>query len=244
MSVTYESRDGIAIITIDRPGQRNAINPEVCQGLIEAWQRFAREDDAVAIVTGSGDKAFCVGADLKDLPGEVWRALPNFSVPCDKPVIAAVSGYVIGAGCSLVLYSDLVVASETTSFIYPEAKIGVFQGIMGGFPKKMPYQAGLEWTLTGDPMTAQRAYEIGFVNKVCPAGQQLDVALGLARKIAANAPLVVQTMKHLALQTLPRSPMDDFYPQKSRLEAIAKSEDSKEGLTAFSEKRSPKFQGR
>lgn len=244
MSVTYESRDGIAVITINRPEKRNAINPAVCQGLTDAWQRFAAEDDAVAVLTGAGDDAFCVGADLKDLPGEVWRALPNFAAPTDKPIIAAVSGYVIGAGCSMVLYSDLVVASESASFIYPEAKIGIFQGIMGGFPKKMPYAAGLEWTLTGDAMTAQRAHEIGFVNQLCTVGQQTQVAMALARRIAANAPLVVQTMKHLALQTLPRSPMDEFYPQKHRLERIANSEDAKEGVKAFTEKRKPVFRNK
>lgn len=244
MAVTYESNDGIAIITINRPEKRNAMNPAVCNGLIEAWQRFADEDDTVAVLTGAGNDAFCVGADLKDLPGEVWRALPNFAVPCDKPIIAAVSGYVIGAGASMVLYSDMVVASESTSFIYPEAKVGMFQGIMGGFPKKMPYPIGLEWTLTGNPMTAQRAYEIGFVNHVCPVGEQLEVALTLARQIAANAPLVVKTMKHLALETLPRSPMDDFYPKKHMLDSIANSGDAQEGVKAFGEKRKPVFKGK
>lgn len=244
MSVNYESKDGIAVITINRPEKRNAMNPAVCNGLIEAWHRYAEEDDSVAILTAAGDEDFCVGADLKELPGDVWRALPNFSVPCDKPIIAAVSGYVVGVGSSLVLYSDMVVASESAKFIYPEAKVGIFQGIMGGFPKKMPYGVGLEWTTTGSPMDAKRAHEIGFVNHICPVGEQVNVAMKLARQIAMNAPLVVQTMKHFALETLPRSPMDHFYPNKRLLERIAVSEDAKEGVRAFAEKRKPVFRGK
>lgn len=244
MSVLYESVDNIALITINRPEKRNAMNAAVVTGLIEAWARFEQSDEQVAVLTGAGDQAFCVGADLSDMPGEVWRALPNFSVPCDKPIIAATTGYVIGVGSSLTLYSDMIVASETTQFIYPEAKVGVFQGIMGGFPKKMPYAVGLEWTTTGEPMSAERAHQIGFVNEVCPAGKQVEHAMALARKIANNAPLVVRTMKHLALQTLPVSPMDTYYPHKRRLDQIAQSLDASEGVRAFSEKRKPRFQGR
>ncbi|MAM40784.1 MAG: crotonase [Erythrobacter sp.] len=243
MAVTYESSDGVAIITIDRADKRNAINRQVCQGLSGAWQRFARDDDKVAILAAAGDQAFCAGADLKDFPGEIWQAVPNLGVPCDKPIIAAIGGYAVGAGCSLALYSDMVIASETATFIYSEGSIGVFQGLMGGFPRKMPYGVGLEWTLTGEPMTARRAYEIGFVNKVCTPGQQLDVALDLARTIASKAPLVVQELKSMALKTLPASPMDVFYPQKHRLDTIANSDDAEEGRSAFAEKRPPNFKG-
>lgn len=243
MEVTYDSRDGIALITINRPQRRNAMNPAVVKGLMQAWERFDAEDDLVAVLTGAGNEAFCAGADLKELPGEVWRALPNFAVQTDKPIIAALSGYAVGAGCTLSLYSDMIVASESTQFIYPEAKVGMFQGIMGGFPKKLPYAVGLEWIMTGDPMSAQRAYELGFVNRVCEVGQQVDVALQLARKIASGAPLVVRAMKHLALKTLPASPMDDFYPQKRMLDAIAKSQDAEEGVRAFNEKRKANFTG-
>lgn len=244
MEVTYDSCDGIALITINRPERRNAMNPAVVRGLTQAWERFDAGDDLVAVLTGAGNDAFCTGADLKELPGEVWRALPNLAVPTDKPIIAALSGYAIGGGCTLSLYADMIVASESTQLIYPEAKVGMFQGIMGGFPKKLPYSVGLEWIMTGDPMSAQRAYELGFVNRLCKVGEQVDVALELARKIAANAPLVVRAMKHLALKTLPVSPMDEFYPQKRILDAIAKSQDAEEGVRAFNEKRIPKFTGR
>lgn len=242
--VSYESKDNIALITIHRAEKHNALSQGVVDGLAKAWVRFADSDDRVAVLTGEGDKAFCVGADLDDFPDDVGSCMPNLAVPCDKPIIAAVSGHVIGAGASIAMYSDLIVASESARFVYPEAKIGVFQGVMGGFPKKMPYHVGLEWAITGDPMTAQRAYEIGFVNKVCAVGEQVSVAMELAQKIAGNAPMVVQSLKSLALKTLPRSPVDDYYPHKRQLEAIAKSQDNREGMTAFRERRAPKFTGK
>ena len=157
-AIDYESADAVARITITRAGKHNAINNDVALGLHEAWLRFAQGEDRVAILTGQGEKAFSAGADLKDLPRDTWRAMPNTAVPCDKPIIAAVNGLAIGAGATLVMMSDMAVAEEHASFIYPEAKIGVFAGLMGGFSPRMQYKAGLEWMMTGDPMTAQRAY--------------------------------------------------------------------------------------
>lgn len=136
MSVLYESNEGIALITIDRADKRNAINPAVAQGLTDAWVRFAESDDLVAILTGAGNDAFCVGADLKDLPGEVWQALPNFAVPCDKPIIAAVSGYVIGAGASMALYSDIVIASESASSSIPRRRWACSRASWAAFPRR------------------------------------------------------------------------------------------------------------
>lgn len=243
-AILYESRDGIARITINRPEGRNAINNAVVEGLQVAWRRFAQEDDRVAILGGAGEQAFSAGADVKDLPKDVWKAMPNLSVACDKPIICAVNGFAVGAGATFVMLADMAIAEEPAQFIYPEAKLGAFAGVMAGFPPRMQYKAGLEWLMTGDPMTAQRAYEIGLVNRVVPKGQAMKVALEVAGKIAANAPLVIQAMKSIARSTLPRSSTEQYYPQREVLEAIAQSADMKEGVASFKEKRAPRFTGR
>jgi enoyl-CoA hydratase len=243
-AITYTSKDGIARIVINRADARNSINNDVVQGLHQAWKRFAREDDRVAVLGAAGEQAFSAGADLKDLPRDVWLSMPNLSVPCDKPIICAVNGFAVGAGATMVMLADMAVAEEQASFIYPEAKIGAFAGVMAGFPPRMQYKAGLEWLMTGDPMTAQRAYEIGLVNRVVPKGQSMETALGIATKIAANAPLVVQAMKSIARSTLPKSSTELYYPQRAMLDGISGSEDIKEGVASFKEKRAPRFTGR
>ena len=244
-AVLYESMNGIARITIQRPEARNAIDNEVVQGMQAAWQRFAQDaNDRVAVLHGAGDQAFTSGADLKDLPRDIWLAMPNLSVPCDKPIIAAVNGVAVGAGATMVMLADMAVADEEARFIYPEARIGAFAGVMAGFPPRMQYKAGLEWLMTGDPMSAQRAYEIGLVNRLAARGQALAVALEVAGRIAANAPLVVQAMKSIARRTLPASPTELYYPQQRLLQGIANSHDLREGVASFKEKRPPHFTGR
>ncbi len=244
MEIQCESSGGVLLITINRPDKKNALNRAVVEGMAQAWRDFAHSDDRVAVLTAAGDEAFSVGSDVHDMPGDIWTAVPNLSVPCNKPIISAVSGLVVGAGATIALYSDIVIASESTRFIYPEAKVGLFQGVMGGFPKKIPYGPGLEWAITGDVMGAARARELGMVNTVCEVGAQRDEAMKLAARIAANAPLVVQQIKAIAQQTLARSPMDTFYPQKAQLEQIAGSDDGREGMASFREKRKPRFQGK
>ena len=247
-AILYESRDRIARITLNRPEARNAINNEVVDQLNQAWQRFAAEDDRGAVLGATGDLAFSAGADLKDMPREFWLAMPNLSVPCNKPIICAVNGVAVGVAvggaATMVMLADMAVAEEHVQFIYPEAKIGAFAGVMAGFPPRMQYKAGLEWLMTGDPMGAQRAYEIGLVNRVVPKGQSMNAALELAAKIAANAPLVVQAMKSIAIGTLPASPTERYYPQRRMLDRIASSADQKEGVASFKEKRAPNFSGR
>lgn len=241
--VTYEVQGRIAVITLCRPQARNALRQQTVDQLHAAWERFSKGDEFVAVLCAQGAH-FCAGADLKDMPDDVLLAMPNLAVACDKPVILAVSGYVVGAGSSMVLMADMAVAASDTQFVYPEAKVGAFQGLMGGFPARMPIKVGMQWTMTGAPMSAQRAHEIGFVNEVCEPGQQFDRAMALAQAIAANAPLVVRALKVLARQTVPKGPVEQGYDNKMMLDGIFSSADRSEGIAAFSQKRAPQFTGR
>lgn len=240
----YESRDRIVTITINRPEKRNALSEEVCVKLRDAWQRFQSSDDRVAIITGAGDAAFSGGADLVDTPKAFWQCVPGLGVPVDKPVIAALSGWCVGGAVVIAMMADIAVATETTRLLYPEAKVGIFGGVMAGLVSRMPHKIAMEFMLVGEELSAQRAYEVGFLNRIVPSGKHLEAAQEYSRKISANAPLVLQTIKRFATQTLPRGPAEHFYPDVGRLAAIMASVDKDEGVAAFREKREPRFTGR
>ena len=240
----YESRDQIATITINRPEKRNAMSEEVCLKLRDAWQRFQSGDDRVAIITGAGDAAFSGGADLVDTPKAFWQCVPGLGVAVDKPIIAALSGWCVGGAVVLVMMADLAVATQTTRLLYPEAKVGIFGGVMAGLVSRMPHKVAMELMLVGEEMSAQRAYDVGFLNKLVAPGAHLQAAQEYARKISANAPLVLQSIKRFAGATLPRGPAEHFYPEVGRLAAIMSSADKDEGVAAFKEKRKPRFSGR
>jgi crotonobetainyl-CoA hydratase len=260
-AVLVERRDHTLIATINRPHVRNAVNLDVWQGLGAALEQADKDDDIRAfIVTGAGDKVFCAGADLKAVSrGE--RIVPTDPVAAGwgfagyvrhhigKPTIAAVNGLALGGGTEITLASDLAVAAETAQFGLPEVKRGVFAGAGGAIrlPEQLPRKVAMEMILTGEPITASRAYELGLVNRVVAQADVLDCALELAARITDNAPLSVQASKRIAAGIVDgRIPAEDVAWTLSATEgrALARSADAKEGPRAFVEKRKPIWQGR
>ncbi len=250
--IVYENRGQVAVVTINRPEARNAINSGVREGLAAAWQRFDNDADArVAILTGAGDKAFCAGADLKEMALKKLDRLPrnflptlNVNTQVSKPVIAAVNGVAYAGGWALVQMCDLVVAAETARFAITEAKVG--RGMPWAVPliHMISQKVLLEILMTGDPISAQRAYEIGFVNHVVPAEQLMPRALALAETIAENAPLTVAAAKEMVYMTTDMGRQAGLEAARHLFDAVYRSEDAQEGPRAFAEKRKPQWRGR
>lgn len=241
--VSYDSRDGIAIITINRPEKMNSLNEAVIQGLRDAWRKLEESDDRVAVLHAAGDRAFSVGADIKDPPAEMWQGVPSVGVPVSKPIIAALHGWCIGGAYVIVQMCDLVVASESTVFKYPEAQLGFTGGLIASAVARIPHKIAMEFMLLGQDFSAQRALHAGMVNKVVPVGEELSAALAYAEILRNSAPLVVQTLKEFSLATLNQSPAEAGAVSRDHLLAVRNSDDGAEGRRAFAEKRTPEFKG-
>jgi enoyl-CoA hydratase/carnithine racemase len=241
--VIYESKDDIAIITLNRPEKLNALNVDLGEALRAAWQRFEAGSDRVAILASATPRAFTVGADLTH-PPEIWRFTPSVGVEVNKPIIAAVDGYCVGGGVVLVNFADLCVVADTAVFSYPEAKVGVTGGLISSLAARMPHKIAMEFMLFVDDIPAQRAYEVGMVNKVVPADQLMDAAMEYAMKLKDHAPMVLSTLKRFVGELTPKGPSELAGIARRDTEAILDSEDRNEGIASFKEKRLPKFQGR
>lgn len=261
-----ERRDGILILTLNRPEVRNALSPQMLVLLAEAWRGY-REDETLrcAILTGAGDEDFCAGGDLKITmplmtgarqPEDEWdhRLLADPTAFTDailrgfelyKPVIAAVNGRALGGGTEITNACDLRVAAEHAVFGTPEAKVGLLPG--GGsltrLPRQIPWAKALEMLMIGDPVSAHDAAAMGLVNYVVPRSQLLDKALELAGKLAANGPLAVRKIKEGVMRSS-GVPLDRAYQIENEVSAVVMaSKDAREGPRAFAEKRKPDFVG-
>ncbi|HVC50850.1 MAG TPA: enoyl-CoA hydratase-related protein [Stellaceae bacterium] len=242
--VTVEQRGPVSIIAIDRPEKLNAINRAVAVDLQQAFAAFDASAQRVAILTGNGGKAFSAGADVTDLP-ELWRCVPTVGITTEKPIIAAVSGWCIGGGLVMAMMCDLLVAADSAKFSYPEGKVGITGGMIAGLAARIPHKIAMELMLLGEPISAARAYEAGFANRVVAAGSAVEEAVALAEKIVDLAPLALATMKRFVNDgVLPKGPAELAARYGSELAAVRGSEDAKEGVRAFRERRKPRYQGR
>ena len=247
-AVSYAVENGVAWLTIERPEARNALNAAVRDGLYAGTRRFNADDSAkVLVLTGAGDKAFCAGADLKEMADTALRIPPpdfvpqfgrNIDVP--KPVIAAVNGVALAGGFLLTQCCDLCIAADTATFAITEVRVG--RGAPWAAPLSwlLPPRIALQIMLTGDPISAQRACELGLVNDVVPAADLRQRTQALAERIAANAPLSVLAAKRTAYLSRP----DVFEVAEEIWAPVYLSADAQEGPAAFRDKRQPVWTGR
>jgi enoyl-CoA hydratase/carnithine racemase len=250
--VLFDARDdGVAIITINRPDARNALGKGVREGLFEAWRRFETDNALrVAILTGAGDKAFCAGGDLKEM-SEMKLAVPPrgmFPVPGDtieltKPTIAAVNGVAYAGGWLLAQSCDLCVASINARFAITEVKVGRGAPWAAPLIHMIPQRIMMEILLTGKPIDAQRAYEIGLVNRVVAPEKLLDESIALALDIIEGAPLSVKAMKEVVLLSIEMGKTQALRAANHAFEHAYRSADAQEGPRAFAEKRKPNWRG-
>jgi enoyl-CoA hydratase/carnithine racemase len=238
-------------VTIDRPEARNALNDAVRTGLFDAVARFNADDAAVLVLTGAGDVAFCAGGDLKEMaelglevPPPDFLPIFGRNVTVEKPTIAAVNGVAFAGGFLLAQMCDLCVAAEHARFGITEVKVGRGAPWAMPLPWLVPPRLALELLLTGEPIDAARAFDIGLVNRVVPGNELHATAQELAETIAANAPLSVRAAKAMVYRAAVGGSADEFAVADAIWEPVYRSEDAQEGPRAFRERRPPQWKGR
>jgi enoyl-CoA hydratase/carnithine racemase len=252
-AVLFDARDdGIAMITLNRPETRNALSKEIRQGLFDAWERFERDPALrIAILTGSGDKAFCAGGDLKEMvergltvPPRDMLPMPGDNIELSKPTIAAVNGVAFAGGWMIAQACDLCVASTRAQFAITEVKVGRSSPWAAPLIHMIPQRIMMEIVLTGKPISAQRAYEIGLVNRLAEPDALMSTALALAGDILDGAPLSVQAARDMVMLSTEMGRSAALRAARHVSEYTYRSEDAQEGPKAFAEKRRPQWKGR
>jgi enoyl-CoA hydratase/carnithine racemase len=251
-AVLTERRENVLLITLNRPEARNAINLALAQGLAGALDELDADPSlSVGVLTGAG-KGFCAGMDLKAfVTGErPWVSDRGFAGivrrgPA-KPLIAAIEGFAVAGGLEVALACDLIVAAREAKLGIPEVKRSLVAagGALLRLPRRIPYHVAMELALTGEPIAAERAFELGLINRLADAGDVVDVAMGLAHQIAANAPLALSASKRILEEQWDWSQAEMWEAQGAISEPVFTSEDAREGATAFAEKRPPMWRGR
>lgn len=259
MTLTFKNiltatEDQVGIVTLNRPNVLNALSHELMAELVQALETFDRDEKVRAIVLTGSERAFAAGADIKEMSDETsisimqkdqfatWDRVKNVK----KPVIAAVSGFALGGGCELAMTCDIIIASESAQFGQPEINIGVIPGAGGTqrLTRCVGKYRAMEMILTGRPITAHEAYELGLVNKVVPVEVYLDEAKALAKEIAKRPPIAVQLAKEAVLKTFDVPITEGLSFERKNFYALFSSEDQKEGMKAFLEKRPASFVGK
>jgi enoyl-CoA hydratase/carnithine racemase len=245
---------GVALLRINRPEAKNALNRDLRAKLAERFQALGAEPEIRAIVLTGNEEAFAAGADIRDVaeadaidmmtrPTEHhWRAIQA----CPKPVIAAVRGFALGGGCELAMHCDIIVAGEGASFGQPEVKIGIIPG--AGGTQRLTRAVGkfkaMKMVLLGDPVTAREAESMGLVSELVPDDEVLDRAIALAKKISYLPPLAVRQIKEVLLAGQDASLETALMLERKSFQLLFASEDQKEGMRAFLEKRRPSYKGK
>jgi enoyl-CoA hydratase len=252
--ILVEVEAPIATVTLNRPKVLNALSPDLIRELTAALSELDADDSIRAVVLTGGPKVFAAGADIGDMAdrGPVdqllrdqtgrWAPLAGFS----KPLIAAVNGYALGGGCEVALMCDLIVAGDTARLGQPEINLGIIPGAGGTqrWPRTVGKGVAMEVMLTGAPVTAERAYELGLVNKVVPAEMTVEVAKRLARQVAEKPPLAARMAKEAVLKAFDSSLAEGLAAERKSFYFLFATEDQKEGMHAFLEKRKGTFKGR
>jgi enoyl-CoA hydratase len=252
--ILTETRDRVGLITLNRPQALNALNNQLMRELMDALESFDTDNAVGAMVIAGSEKAFAAGADIKEMaekPITEMMDTDHIGVfgrirKIQKPVIAAVSGWALGGGCEIALSCDMIVASESAKFGQPEINIGVIPGAGGTqrLTRALGKALAMEMILNNRTLSAQEAYQFGLVNRVVPIEEYLDEALKLADEIASHAPLAIRAAKKMINQSYEETLSEGLAEEKQTFYNLFATEDQKEGMKAFVEKRKPEWKGR